>query len=439
MQKFKCLIAILLFLTMIFIGDNECFAIWRPTKSQALDFIASMDSYPFKFVSADDVASTVHNARGHSLLCDFIFGEGQDKAKEVIKFVNDDLGCKNISDKEIITLMTDAAERFCEAHKEPIECIKQSRDFKSNWGFHAYFYPGYTPREIEVKRLFLFVVMLESHKLSEIDRSIALDQVNDLLEGVITSIKDRDASIVSEKVTQHDEKLAEHDERLAQHDDEIKVMQERHAELVRQVEELGCRVDDHDKAIAEMSVRLDRCNADFTRLENTLFKQVTDTTFRILTALDKGQCNKEDFTQLCGILDSIHQELARNSDLGDQFVKLNAKYRSMGEFVRELSGIVEIVSADVKVAKDATNRHSQQIVDREEQIVKLKEQVEQAYSLCADLKTEYREKLDETIRAKFDDRDKKVLEAARKSGVVKKFIIKAANPGVDFNKDEEVK
>ena len=407
---------------------NVCYAVWKPTKDQVMCFM-TYDGISFKDILNGDVAEIICAEEGRTPLIDYILRGDKEKEGEMIEFVRQVLNFQYVDKDTIVSLMDKASKEFREKHKEPIECIRQSKDFRNNWGWHSSFYKKYTPLEIEVKRLFLFVVMLEKQKLFGEDKDFAIKKVDELLGGAITNIgvHDNTAKISRENRKQIDALRTDVD-RLDDDIDALKIKTSQHDR----------RLDEHDKVLTELRMRVDQVErrmASFDRLKNGLFRQVIATTVDIHNRLStEDDVSNEDYQKLYDLMDKSSVDLKQNSDLGDQFAELSTRFSGIETFVSTLADRVDVLSAGIATAKAADHKHADDIVKLQQQRGEMLKLLIKVQSDVKELSTTYEAQFDGFLDGYFDDREKQLLDSYRESWPMGRYILECAHPDVDFKK-----
>lgn len=433
MKELKCLLSILLSLSIILSNINACFAVWRTTRNKVNDFIKG-EGITFSGILTDDVIEIIYNAKGHSSLIDFLLYLDESKKDDVIRFVREDLGCQNIDEEDVIKFMRGAAGKFCEDHKLQIDALKSGKGsddalLGSLWNSE------WLHKEKSVKKLFVYVVMLETRKLCGSDTAFVIRQINDLLGNVITAIKAHDKD--TKKISDTDKEILGLAERVSALEVEQCIVDCRLDMHDRQFVEVNSRLDEHDRQLADLREQvnlLERRVVNLERLENGLFADVSEITVRIYEDLSReGTVNNQDFQTLLGLLDKVYNEISENNKLSARLGQLSSRFNGIEKFVAEkLAKSVDALQTNVESLNQSSIRYSGAITELQRQREGMKEDIEKVLDEFSAFKSDYKAAIDGYAKGAvgeiFEGREKALVEEYMRSNVMKQCILKYVHP-----------
>ena len=428
MKKFKCLTAMVLFFAMILSGVNVCSAVWFPKHSEAKEFLAT-EGISFEYFTRKDIADIIIGAEGRSPVIDFILRADDTRGADVINFVRAKLGCRYIDDESIKQLISGAAEKFRKDHSKSLDRVLHSKDATSAVA-RAFAGEKRVDNEADIKKLFIYIVMLEKCDLQEYNKNTALKAINALLGNVFADIMahDKDAQVAKEAA----EKVDEMDSRMTACERKIDKLQ-------RKQDQQGSRLDDIDENVAEIQCRLDQFEArmkDFETIESESIMPMKNITESMLAELERtGKFDEKNFDKLICIFDKLATELAANRDLSERFVELSSRVSNIRRFAKKVAVRMDIADDRLDDMQNAVHRHSDRMVVLEQQRGDMQNTLEKVITDVQAATTDYHTYIGGYLKGYFKERKQELRDAYNRADFWQKSRMRDVYP--DLFKEEE--
>lgn len=275
MRKFKCLMSVVLSLIIILSGVNNCFgAWWVPQEGDIVEFMDETE-ISLNCKSKEDIEKFfIKGQESDFLNLIFDMASVSDPKKVVVNFMRKVIGFKFVAEKNIWKSVNDALIDFRKNYSEQIEAIKKSNGAKSSiW--KRWFRKEEYQKEVKVKKLIFFVILLESGMLSPADKKFACDVIDSLLGKEV--IEDLKGFNIEAEETEGKIKRAEDGLRV-EIDGKVKELGKEIAGLRVEVngvkDELDGKVKELEKEIAGLRGEIDE-----------LFRDVSESTSEIIKKL----------------------------------------------------------------------------------------------------------------------------------------------------------
>lgn len=452
MKIFKYLTVIALSFAMILSKSNRCSAVWFPKKTEVIDFL-KRENISFQGIHQDVIGTFISGKRSHSPVIDFILRSDLTKKQDMVNFARENWNCKScscISDDRIIDLITNAAKEFCSKHSDALDAISRFKDVTSSLG-RKITSDERLAAETEVKKLFLYVVVLEDFKnLEESNKIVATREIDKLLGNVFTKIEkevaEKNAEAIESKVDSVDARLDDLAIKVHDLEEHNKAQDEAIDGLSEVTKEQGKKIDGLSKDVEDIYWRLDQIEErmkHFETIDNEIIKQVPELVRSISVNLQEtGKVDGRKYDELMGIFSKLATELAENRNLSERFEELSNRVRNIRIIARQASekgdklfGMVRETDKGVQAMRSTLDRQSDRIVGLEHQGGDVLSNLAKIMADVQVVDVKYRTYVREYVQNCFAGRDRDLREAYKRAGFWQQSRMRDAYPNIQFEEE----